>query len=168
MILYFLRHAIAVERGAPGFGDDSLRPLSSDGRTKMHAIAAGMQSMKLSFDLVLSSPYLRARQTAEIVVHQFGIESLLRFTEHLEPGGDPQRLMREVANVEGSPENVLLVGHEPFLGELISVLLTGESTLGVTLKKGGLCCLTVDRPRYGRCAILDWLLTPRQLRESSK
>jgi phosphohistidine phosphatase len=167
MNLYILRHAIAVERGAPGFGDDSLRPLSSEGRTKMHAIAAGMQAMKLSFDLVLSSPYLRARQTAEIVIHQFGIERLFRCTEHLEPGGDPQRLMREVANADGSPENVLLVGHEPFLSELISVLLTGDSTLGVTLKKGGLCSLTVERPRFGRCANLDWLLTPRQLRESA-
>jgi phosphohistidine phosphatase len=168
MKLYVLRHAVAVERGAPGFGDDSLRPLSSEGRTKMHAIAAGMRAMDLSFDLVLSSPYLRARQTAEIVVHQLGIERLLRFTEHLESGGDPQRLMREVANADGSPESILLVGHEPFLSELISVLLTGESTLGVTLKKGGLCCLTVERPRFGRCATLDWLLTPRQLRGHAK
>jgi phosphohistidine phosphatase len=163
--LYVLRHAIAVERGTADHADDSLRPLSEDGRAKMRRMAAGMEAMKLSFDLVFSSPYLRARQTAEIVTRQFGIEHLLRMTGHLEPAGNPERLMHEIADAGSSSQNLLIVGHEPYLSDLISVLLTGDARLQLALKKGGLCRLTIDRPRYARCAILDWLLTPAHLRK---
>ena len=67
MKLYILRHGIAVEPGTPGYETDADRPLTSEGERKMRQIAGAMEALELSFDLILSSPYLRARQTAEIV-----------------------------------------------------------------------------------------------------
>jgi phosphohistidine phosphatase len=164
MNLYILRHAIAVERGSGGIGDDSLRPLTGGGKAKMRAIARGMRAMRLSFDLVLSSPYRRARDTAQIVVKEFGLDDSIELSPDLEPGGDPDRLMRRLAETRPGPSSVLLVGHEPYLSSLISMLLSGGSHDSITLKKGGLCKLTLGRVTYGRCATLEWLLTPRQLR----
>ena len=72
-------------------------------------------------------------------------------------------MVEQLGSLHGRPARTLLVGHEPYLGRLISTLLTGGPDLTLTLKKGGLCKLTVSRLRYGRCATLEWLLTPRQM-----
>jgi phosphohistidine phosphatase len=163
MELYVLRHAIAVERGAPEIRRDSERPLSSAGRKRMQRIARGMRALKMRPELILSSPYLRARQTAELVAREFEAESILELSPLLEPGGDPEELMSLLGGEYGSIGSVVLVGHEPSLSELISMLLSGDERMAVTMKKGGLCKLTLENPRYGRCATLEWLLTPRQL-----
>lgn len=163
MELYVLRHAIAVERGAPEIRRDSDRPLSGAGRKKMQRIARGMRALKMRPDLILSSPYLRARQTAELVAREFEAGSVLELSALLEPGGDPEELMNLLGGQYASAGSVMLVGHEPSLSELISMLLSGGDRMAVTMKKGGLCKLTLDGPRYGRCATLEWLLTPRQL-----
>ena len=163
MNLFLLRHAIAVEPGSPGAGSDAERPLSPEGKKKMKNIARGMKALELSFDLVMSSPFVRARETAEIVVREFGIAPLLEFTPHLAVGGDPSELLAEIAARGGDLNDVLLVGHEPQLSKLISQLLSGNSGLSMTMKKGGLCKLDVARLRYARSASLEWLLTPSQL-----
>jgi phosphohistidine phosphatase len=164
MKLSFLRHAIAVDRGTAGYEKDSERPLTKEGEKKMRRIARGMPSIGLSFDLVLSSPFIRARRTAEIVAETFGIEEKLALTPHLETGGDPRRLVEEIASRSLGLDSVLLVGHEPYLSGLISVLLGGDQQLAIVLKKGGLCQLQIEKLMYGRCAQLEFLLTPRQLR----
>jgi phosphohistidine phosphatase len=161
MNLFLLRHGIAVEPGSLAGASDADRPLSQEGKKKMRNIARGMKVLDLSFDLILSSPYVRARETAEIVAHEFG--SVLEFTSRLEVGGDPAALVAEVAGRSKDLSDVLLVGHEPQLSKLISYLLAGNSGLSVTMKKGGLCKLDVPRLRYARSASLDWLLTPSQL-----
>jgi len=78
------------------------------------------------------------------------------------PNGNALELIRELNDEK--PQSVLLVGHEPYLSGLISVLVTGESNAAIELKKGGLCKLSADRVAYGQCATLNWLLTPKQLR----
>ena len=161
MNLFLLRHAIAVESGSSAGLSDADRPLSPEGKKKMRKIALGMKTLELSFDLILSSPYVRARETAEIVAHEFG--SVLEFTPRLEVGGDPATLVAEVDARARDLTDVLLVGHEPQLSRLISYLLAGNSGLSVTMKKGGLCKLDVPRLRYARSASLEWLLTPSQL-----
>jgi len=165
MNLYVLRHAIATDRGTTGNEIDSERRLTKEGEKKMRRIARGMQSLGLSFDLVLSSPFVRARQTAEIVAETFGIEEKLTLTPHLETGGDPRRLVAEIASRYEGLDSVLLVGHEPYLSGLISVLLGGDERLAIVLKKGGLCQLQIEKLVYGRCADLEFLLTPRQLQQ---
>ncbi len=163
MNLYILRHAISVERGTKGYPDDSQRPLTNEGAKKMERIAGGMRSLKLEFDLILSSPHLRARQTAEIVATEFGIETKLKFSENLTSAAT-EALVAELNKTHRASKNILLVGHEPYLRGLISTLLTGHPNVSLVLKKGGLCRLTIETLRHGPCAQLDWLLTPRQIR----
>lgn len=161
MELYILRHGIAVERGTPGYKKDSDRPLTPEGEDKMHQIADAMRGMDLKFDLILSSPFVRAEQTANIVAGELDEE--VTFTEYLEPDGNALELVGEINDEK--PQRVLLVGHEPDLSRLISVLVTGKSEAGIELKKGGLCKLTTEKLAFGQCATLNWLLTPKQLRE---
>jgi phosphohistidine phosphatase len=164
MDLYILRHAIAGERNASTPGGDSQRPLTVEGADKMLRIARGMKASGLSFDLILSSPSLRAKQTAEIVVNVFGHAKSLKFSSALAADGNPQELVSELRRDHRKRKSVLLVGHEPYLSRLISLLISGSTSLPITLKKGGLCKLSIDALRYGRCASLEYLLTPRQLR----
>jgi phosphohistidine phosphatase len=163
MNLFLLRHGIAVERGTPGCEQDADRPLTPKGERRLGRIADAMEAMGLTFDLILSSPYVRARQTAEIVVDELGLKKKLEFSETLTPDGDAKALIAALNKLDPRPENVLLVGHEPYLSGLISMLASGDPDLPIDFKKGGLCKLEVESLRYGRCATLAWLLTPRQM-----
>jgi phosphohistidine phosphatase len=163
MELYLLRHAIAVERGTPGYEVDSARPLTPGGARKMQRVAAGMAKLGLKFDLVLTSPYLRARQTAEVVAAVFRIPNAVQVNECLSPGGDQVRFMAELKERYGGRKGALLVGHEPDLSELASTLICGSLDAAIDMKKGSLCHLTAAAPHYGQCAVLRSLLSPRQL-----
>jgi phosphohistidine phosphatase len=163
MDLYILRHAIAVQRGTKDFDDDSQRPLTKEGKQKMYDIARGMRSLGITFDVLLSSPFVRARETAEIVTEVFDVKKKLKFTDTLAVGGNPEELVEEILEQFGSMESIMLVGHEPYLSEFISTLIAGDSRVPITMKKGGLCKLSVSMLRYGRCATLEWLLAPRHL-----
>jgi phosphohistidine phosphatase len=164
MELYLLRHGLAVERGTAGFENDSARPLTPKGRRQLRKIAAAMKQMDLNFDLILSSPLLRAKQTAEIVAAELKLKKRLKFSKALAPGGDAAVLFRQLERVKPSPGNVLLVGHEPDLSRLVSRLVTGGVQLKMDFKKGGLCRLDAENLRAGKCATLAWLLTPRQMK----
>jgi phosphohistidine phosphatase len=129
----------------------------------MLSVAKGMRALDLSFDLILSSPFIRAKETAEIVARIFKIKKELKLTFNLAVGGDPEELINELKRDFDSLESVLLVGHEPYLSHFISFLLTGTSGLSLEMKKAGFCKLKIDILRYGRCATLEWLLTPAQL-----
>ena len=119
--------------------------------------------MELSFDRILASPFVRAKQTAEIVAWIFHAPEKLSFSQELAVGGSARALIREIRHWEPAPQDVLLVGHEPSLSGLVSLLVAGDPGLSMTLKKGGLCKLSTPSLRYGRCAALDWLLTPKQM-----
>jgi phosphohistidine phosphatase len=160
MEIYILRHGIAVPTGSRGYKKDSDRPLTKEGEEKTHQIARTMREMGLQFDLILSSPYIRAKDTAKIVAGELGQQVTL--TESLVPGADARELIAEINDEK--PQRVLLVGHEPDLSGLISVLISGSGDALIELKKGGLCKLTSDKLTFARCAILNWLLTPKHLR----
>ncbi len=160
MEIYILRHGIAVERGTPRYKKDSDRPLTKEGEEKMHQIADAMLGMGLKFDLILSSPYVRAKQTAQIVARQFDEE--VTFTKFLEPDGNVPEVIAEINDEK--PQRVLLVGHEPDLSRLISVLISGRADASIELKKGGLCKLTSEKLTFSQCATLNWLLAPKHLR----
>ena len=101
-----------------------------------------MEALKLSFDLILSSPYLRARQTAEIVAEALKARKKLELTDSLTPGGSPKKLVELLNQLQPAPESVMLVGHEPYLSGLVSLLVSGEARSAVVMKKGGLCKLS--------------------------
>ena len=163
MKLYILRHGIAVEPGTPGYAKDADRPLTPEGERKLRQIAEAMEALELSFDLILASPYLRARQTAEIIAEALKARKKLELSDSLTPGGSVKKLVELLNRLQLSPESVLLVGHEPYLSGLISLLVSGKETFAVVLKKGGLCKLSTDFLQHGRCAALEWLLTPKQM-----
>jgi phosphohistidine phosphatase len=163
MDLYLLRHGIAIERGTPGYEDDADRPLTEDGEKKVHRAARGMRALDLNIDLILSSPYLRCRQTTNIVASELQAGDKVRFSGALAPEGTPQDLIEEINREHSACDSLMLVGHEPYLSQFAGVLVSGSWQLGLTMKKGGLCRLTTDTLRYTRCAVLEWLLTPSQL-----
>lgn len=163
MDLYLLRHGLAVEPGTPGFEDDAARPLTPKGRRQLRKTAAALKKIERDFDLILSSPFLRARQTAEIIAAGLKLKKRLKFSNALAPGGPVAVLLRQLERERGL-EKALLVGHEPDLSRLVSLLASGGPELQLDFKKGGVCKLEAEKLRAGRCASLAWLLTPRQLK----
>jgi phosphohistidine phosphatase len=143
---------------------DSKRRLTPKGKRNVKKIAKAMRNLELEFDLILSSPYTRARQTAEIVLDKFKGRSRLELSDLLTPGGNSKHLLGFLNGKKSAVRNVLLVGHEPYLSSLISLLMAGDSSLSVVMKKGGLCKLCSQALNGGRSATLQWLLTPGQLK----
>lgn len=163
MNLYIVRHAIAEDRDEAVYPDDSLRPLTSKGKKKMVKIAKNLKGMGVHIDLILTSPYVRAQNTAKIVHKAFSLKKKqLAFSDHLTPAGSAQDLIAEI-NEKYSVENLMLVGHEPYLSELIAMLVAGDTSASIVMKKGGVCRLSIDTLAYERCATLEWLLAPTQL-----
>ncbi len=161
MKLFFLRHGIAAEKGA--FTRDADRPLTEEGIKEMKKIAKGMAALEVRPDVIYSSPFVRAKQTAEIAADTLKLGSKLKFHDALQADSNPSKLIQELAHTSRPPESVMLVGHEPTLSLLISCLLTGKIEGILALKKGGLCKLETDDLKFGKCAELKWLLTPKQL-----
>ena len=165
MELLVIRHGVAEEReefAATG-KDDSLRPLTKEGRWKMERNARALRHALPSLNVIATSPYTRAAQTAKIVAaayDDFGVERL----DALTPEGRPQAFLAWLRGRE-SDDRVAAVGHEPHLGSLVYWLLSGESAEGrIAMKKGGACLLELDaRPRAGKATLL-WSLTPSILR----
>jgi phosphohistidine phosphatase len=164
MNLFILRHGLAVERDEFDYASDADRPLTPKGRKQLRAIAAALRKLEPHFDVILSSPLVRARETAEIIAAELKSRNRLSLADELKPGTDAKRLLHKIARQKPAAENVLLVGHEPDLSELISLLVAGHAGAGFALKKGGLAKLEIEEPCYGKCATLAWLLTPAQMK----
>jgi len=161
MNLFFLRHAKAFPRGTR-FRPDSKRPLTSEGERKMRDVARGIKKMGLTFDLILTSPYARALRTAEILAEVYRSKKMF-VTNNLVPEAKPKDVIQEINENFGSLENICLVGHEPFMSGMISLLLTGASDTAIDLRKAGLCHLAISNLQPGKCATLNWLIKPSQL-----
>jgi phosphohistidine phosphatase len=163
MRLLVIRHAIAGDRetfAAETGRPDAERPVTSEGRKKMKAAARGLRLAAPDIDVLGSSPYVRARQTAEIVADAY---DQLPITEvsHLASGGSREGVLEWLRGQRA--EVVAVVGHEPDLGALIGWLVTGDAAPFVTLKKGGVGLLEFpDAPGPG-LAELRWLLPPKLL-----
>jgi len=163
MKLYFLRHADAAKRDPEEYPDDSQRPLTRSGHKRMVKTARILSKLELHIDLILSSPYLRARETAEIVRKNLRLgKDQLVLNDQLAPLGDASQLILNIRS-DYPVNNLLMVGHEPELSKLISLLRSGETSLAIELKKGGICCLSVDELAEGKCAALEWLLSPAEM-----
>ena len=160
--LYILRHAVAKSRGAWRGKDDSQRPLTRKGEKEMWRVAKAMKKLGLQFDLLLSSPLVRARRTAEIVSDVFKERQKLKLAPSLSSDATPRAFLKQAPKLSGSARKVIIVGHEPFLSELIALLLSGEPHPLVKLSKAGLCKLSMPSAHRGK-ALLEWLLTREQL-----
>jgi len=165
MDLYIIRHAIAVDQAMSDYESDSERPLTDKGRKKMQQISKGLRNLRVEFDLILSSPYVRARETAEILADVFKMKKKLAFSDHLIPVGNPELLIGEI-NEKYSVNSLALVGHEPHLSTFVGMLVAENAKADITLKKGGVCYLIADDLHHQEHrATLEWLLTPGILTE---
>jgi len=162
MNLYLIRHAIAEEESSSG--EDSQRALTDKGAKKMRQIAKGLKALGVEFDTILTSPYLRAEQTANILGDVFKMKKKVFASENLAPMGDPDLLLAEI-NEKYTVDSLAIVGHEPYLSTFVSLLAAGGSPVEMTFKKGGVCYLTTDDLHHARKANLEWLLTPGVLVE---
>jgi len=162
--LYIMRHAIAVDRGSAGFSDDSKRPLTPEGKKKMREIAAGLTRLGLDVDWIVSSPLLRARETAEIVAEEQGSRLQVDFCDALSPGGSPEALITFLAK-HSTRKRVLVVGHEPDLSELAARLIGAGRHANLAFKKGGCCLIEFDDFPPKSPGQLVWWLTPKLLRK---
>ena len=164
MQLYLLRHGPAAARDSALYPDDTQRPLTSQGRAKTRAAARGMKAAGLRFDLVLTSPLVRAKQTAHIVAETLPDCPRPRILHPLAPGGSNAEILARIPKSRPSTR-VLLVGHEPGLTQLAAdLLLPGSLQLAITLRKGGLICIDFDGPPAPAAGRLILLLTPKILR----
>lgn len=162
MELYLVRHAIAATRDAARWPDDSARPLTPEGIGRFRRAARGLRTVVDGVEVVLSSPYPRAWQTAEVLEEEAGWPAPER-CDALVAEGEPEAALAHVAARDGAA-SIALVGHEPFLSRLASLLLAGdESAVALELKKGGVVLLELAGPLPGG-ARLRWSLSPRILR----
>jgi phosphohistidine phosphatase len=141
--------------------DDRLRPLTPKGKKEVRKAAAGLVRLVPALDLLATSPWTRAAQTAEIVNQEYSCQ--VEEVEQLTSDHRPEDLMPWLQE-QRRHESVGLVGHEPHLGLLVGYLLTGKSASFVDLKKGGACQLDLDDPSRPGSGVLQWLLTDRELR----
>ena len=156
MEVWLLRHAAAEERSESG--RDADRALTPEGEKRARAVACGLAALEPSIELVLTSPYRRARETADLAARALGLSRRLRESRALEPGRDPQEVLEEIRAEPAA--GILLVGHEPHLGMLLGRLVTGRPLLTLPLKKAAVARVEWDGTGAGE---LRALLPPRIL-----
>lgn len=159
MKIYILRHGIALDRNDSSILSDANRPLVPIGIDKIQKIAEFIKKQNLNFECILSSPYLRAKETAKIVSKKFG--KGVEESENLTPIGSFDKLIKEIQTK--NVDEILLVGHEPHLSLFISYLLVGDAGLALTLKKGGFCCVEFSDKIEVKMGNLIYLLQPKQM-----
>jgi phosphohistidine phosphatase len=164
MKLLIVRHADAgdAEEFAKTGKPDSERPLSEKGREQMKDGVEGLKKLVPSADLIVTSPYTRARQTAELVRGGYG-KMEHEETRTLEPEVPPGQF-EEWLKEHSNHEVVIAVGHEPHLSTLTTWLMAGSDDSRVELKKGGACLLVFDKRAKKGTGTLRWLMGPKELR----
>jgi len=166
MQLYIVRHGIAVDREDPKCPPDPERYLTEEGVEKTKQVAKGVKALGVSADLMLTSPYVRASQTAEIFAGTLGYaKQRIRRTDLLLPGAEPSLLFQELAK-EKQASAVFLFGHAPQLDDVIATALGSKKHL-TALKKAGVAFLELKR-FSPPIASLMWLAVPKLLRKAGK
>jgi phosphohistidine phosphatase len=159
VLVYLMRHGTAVDRADPACPPDPARPLTSEGRRRTSAAAKGLAAFGVVPVQIWTSPYLRAKETADIVREMLRAPLPPIETEALLPGAAPERIQSELR--QARLDSVLCVGHLPHLDRLIAFLLGAARDVSA-LKKAGVACL--EWPPRGHATLL-WLATPRLLRK---
>ncbi len=157
MQIYILRHGIA-EDGHAG-QPDSERALTSEGKKKLRNVLRVAREAGVAPSLILTSPYRRAVQTAQLAAEMLEYTGNLLRTRALEPDSHPQTVWEEI-RVHKDQEQILLAGHEPLFSALTAYLL-GCPSLQIDFKKGALACVEIDRFAAEPRGVLKWIVTPK-------
>ncbi len=143
MEVYLIRHGIAAERET--YPDDHSRPLVPKGREKTTQIAKRLASLGVQFEIILTSPLVRAQETAAILL-QTGLSDRLEEFSALAPSGDISLWLDWCQ--EHQPQKIALVGHQPDLGNWSEMLIWGEIKEKIRLKKAGIIGIEIPDPNH--------------------
>ena len=165
MNLYLMRHGIAVAADDMGVIQDQERSLTSKGSKRIRRVARGIRRLGIEFDGILTSPLLRARQTADLVAAALDLQSRLEEIPELAPECSVEQLIFCLTRYQDR-DHLLLVGHQPLLGQTLAGVIEPNpgTKLHFDLGKGSLCRVEVDRLPVENQGMLRWLMTAKQLR----
>jgi phosphohistidine phosphatase len=158
MEIYLMQHGPALPKE-----QDPEEGLSREGKARIHATGKALKKMGIGFDLILSSPKKRSRQTAAIVAEEVGFppERIVE-TEMVKPMVPPEETIKALSEYAGN-KRILIAGHLPSVAEIASFLLTEGSKATIEFKRGGCCRIDVEEvPTHS--GHLRWYLTPEQLK----
>jgi phosphohistidine phosphatase len=162
--LYFVRHGLAEERG-DAWPDDTKRPLTEEGMSRLKKAVRGLAGIGVSVDVVLTSPLVRARQTADILAGGLDPRPSIVNVDSLAPAGSYAAVLADLEK-HSRKCRLALVGHEPMLGELAARLVGSRHP--IEFKKGGVCRIDVENLPPAGPGDLRWMLTPKILRALKK
>jgi phosphohistidine phosphatase len=158
--LYLIRHGVAEERGE-AWPDDGKRPLTPKGMAKLRSAVRGLVRLGVTFDVILSSPLVRTKQTAEIVAGGIVSHPHITLLESLTPEGSIAAVLTDLEKF-AKRERIAIVGHEPAIGELAARLV--GSRHAIPFKKGAICRIDVEALPTPGSGELRWFLPPKVLR----
>ena len=158
MRIILFRHGPAGRRDASLWPDDALRPLTRRGEERTRQAAHGLGRIEPDVSLILTSPFRRAYGTAQVLAQVLGLDGVDRL-DALAPGGSPRQVIESVPRTDAGA--VVLVGHEPDLGQLAAMLI---GSIPLPLKKAGACAITFDDRVAPGAGSLCWLATRKLLR----
>ena len=161
--LYLIRHGEAAERGKE-YPDDSKRPLTSQGLSRLRKETHALNALGVSFDLIITSPLARTRQTADVLAEVMKSKPPVTTSDALAPAGSHASVMQELGK-HMKKARVALVGHEPNIGELAARLIGARAPL--EFKKGAICRIDFEVFPPKGIGQLRWFLTPKMLRKVS-
>ena len=156
MKLYLLRHGIAEDKSVKG--TDAARELTGKGKTELRRVVKVASKAGVKPSLILTSPLVRARQTAEIAQDGLGVKEDLLETTTLVPEGPPHMVWAELSDHRKQP-SLMLVSHNPLMEQLLAFLL-GTPTLRFDFAKGAVVALEIENFRGEPDGVLQWILTP--------
>lgn len=159
--LYLVRHAIAAERG-PEWPDDARRPLTERGIQRFREEVAGLRTLDVAIQEVISSPLVRAKQTADLLAAGLDGKPVVRILKALEPGHSPTTVISQLAKL-ARRSKIAIVGHEPDLGELAAHLVGASRPL--PFRKGSVCRIDLESFTSRHAGSLIWFVTPKMLRQ---
>jgi phosphohistidine phosphatase len=162
MHLYLIRHADAVPLGEQGIQHDEQRPLTPKGEAQAEALARALDRLGVRLDALLTSPLVRARQTAERLA---GKSVSAKQCPSLAPGRKKRQVLEHVRETKG--EAVGIVGHNPDLSELVGWFV-GDKNAGIELDKSGVACVTFDGKASKGGGVLVWLASPEWIAAAGK
>ena len=157
MELYLFRHGIAEDAG-PGLPDPR-RALTDEGKKKVSEVVKAVRRAGVEPSLIVSSPYVRAVETAQIAALGFGYQGDIIRTEALVPFGSPEKVWAELRDYR-EERAILLAGHEPLLSSLAAYLLASPA-LQVEMKKAAMVRIDVESLGAAPHGILRWIVTPK-------
>lgn len=162
--LLVLRHAIAFPRDASRWPDDSQRPLTAEGVRRARRAAAGFKRLGKGPAFVMTSPLVRARDTAKIFAQAARWPEAVE-CDALAPDGEVEEVLAALRERGGKAGCAAVIGHQPHLGRLVALCLRGgPQPEAIELKKSAIACLQFEGPPRAGRAVLEWLLAPRILR----